>query len=105
MSSDPQLRRWYLDINRRYFDSALPEDTVIFWEAVAAGYGDCWKPDEDGEFVIRINPALRGWPQLAKLTLFHECVHVKLHPNGEHGSLFDAEIVRLAQYKSYRKLL
>jgi hypothetical protein len=95
MPSDNQLRRWYLKYNRLYFEDHLPSDTCIWWEVTSGAYADCIL--ENGVWRIRINPSLAGWPQLAKFSLLHELVHLKLHPYLGHGKRFNAEMLILAE--------
>lgn len=113
MKSDPQLRRWYLGYNRELFGGELPEDTVaIMWEPCGGAVAET-QPCDDGEFIIRVNPCLRGvgskpHHSCARLALIHEMAHVKLLPNSRlayHGTKFDEEMQRLSQFKSFRKLL
>lgn len=114
MTSDPQLRRWYLDFNRRYFAGELPTDTVtVFWEPIGGALALCSEVENSGgELQIRVNPALRlvgSRPRYsaAKLALLHEMVHVKwwTHRVEHHGRRFDEELQRLCQYRSFRNLL
>lgn len=95
MASDNQLKRWYLRYNRLYFAAQLPTDAQIWWEVPRGAYADC--DLVQGVWRIRINPSLAGWPQLAKLTLLHELVHLKLHPYQRHGRKFNSEMLRLAE--------
>jgi len=107
MESHWSLRRFYLFINRRWFNGELPLDTILTWEPCG---DDRWASCEllsDGRFHIRIDRAVRGihsyWLQL----LFHEMAHIQVYlTTGRwincdkriHGkkSLFQAEMKRLA---------
>lgn len=116
-ASDPQLKRWYGAFNRHWFNSELPSDTVVFWEPAHGNLGEC-EPAvdpfakhsvfEDGEWLIRIDPCLRFSKVLAKFTLLHECVHVKLalkKPSySGHGAPFQREMLRLATIGALKKL-
>jgi hypothetical protein len=94
MKSDLQLKRWHRKLNRLWFDGQLP-DAIVFWETVNGAYADFRVVH--GQHIIRINPALAGWPQLAKFSLLHEQVHQKLYPYQKHGRKFNAEMLRLAE--------
>lgn len=93
LKSDPSLKRLYNKYNRLYFEGSLP-NAVVWWEPVASAYATC--AFENGVCKIRINPALYGWSATAKMTLLHEMVHAKLHPDTSHGDIFNAEMLRLA---------
>jgi predicted metal-dependent hydrolase len=101
--SDRQLKRWYAQFNRRYFNDELPTDASVWWEPTSGAYADCNLVD--GGFRIRINPALAGWVEMAKLTLLHECIHIKLWPSKIHGIRFDREVQRLMGFKEIRALV
>lgn len=92
---DIQLVRWYQKYNRLYFGGKLHAVSIWYEVPSSGGFADC-QLKEDG-WQVRINPALAGWPQLAKLTLLHELVHIRLHPYKKHGKKFNAEMLRLAQ--------
>jgi hypothetical protein len=101
MKSDRQLVRWYQKYNRLYFDSRLP-DAFVWYEVPAGAYADC--DIVDGVWRIRINPSLAGWQQLAKFTLLHEQVHIKLHPYRNHGKKFNSEMLKLAEAGAFNDL-
>jgi hypothetical protein len=92
--SDRQLKLWYGKFNRLYFEGKLP-DASVWWEPTHSAYADC--NFIDGKFVIRMNPAICAWTSMAKWTLLHEMVHVKLHPYDKHGKKFHNEMMRLAE--------
>ena len=99
--SERYLAYWYGKYNRLYFDSQLP-DAKIWWEPISGTYADCQLVD--GIWRVRLNPSLSGWPQMMKLTLLHELVHIKLHPYQKHGKRFNDEMRRLAGRGAFDKL-
>lgn len=102
-ASDPTLKRWYRKYNRLYFKGELPEDTAVYWEPADGNLGDTHEV-EDGEFVIRIDPCLRFSDKMAKMTLMHELVHVKYPNSGDHGRVFQREMLRLAKVGAFNLL-
>lgn len=111
MDSDPQLRRWYLDYNRRWFNGDLPEDTVrVMWEPCGGAVAETEPVGDEGELIIRINPCLRGVGSKprhsnARFALIHEMVHVKLWGKAaHHGVKFQQEMLSLAQDGAFKNL-
>ena len=112
LTSDPKLRRWYLQFNRQWFNGDLPDDVTVYWDPVSA-QAECWSVlaipgTRDHEpivdFIIRIDPRMSFSRALAKWALLHEMAHVKLYPNLNHGPKFHAEMLRLANCGAFRKL-
>jgi hypothetical protein len=103
LKSDRQLKTYFNDFNRRWFNGELPE-TQVFWEALGgATMGDCLYLEEEKVWRIRLNPFVAGWRNVYKVTLLHEMVHIK---TGEaHGLKFDRERQRLLEFKAVRKLV
>lgn len=111
MTSDPCLSRWYRLFNRRYFQGELPvENVLLCWEPVEECDADCTKvheavtDKETDDFLIRIDPIFRTAERVAKMTLLHEMVHVKLWPQTSHGARFQREVMRLAAVGAFRGL-
>lgn len=113
MKSDPKLRKWFLAINRSFFDGQLPLETRIWWQPCGTSMGVSFEiePAKDGKpaiLGITIDPCLAGLPRLTKVVIAHECCHVKLWPIThlvDHGRKFDEEIQRLCTFRKYRKWL
>jgi hypothetical protein len=108
MISDRQLKRWYEKYNTAFFGGELPNHTVLFWEPIPDAGHTCPVYEVDhGQFLIKIDPSLKGVPCYFKITLIHEMVHVKLwakHPRSLHGKLFQTEMKRLANDGAFRSL-
>jgi hypothetical protein len=93
--SDPQLKRWFREYNRKHFDGALPANTICVYQTIEGAHGTCIRGG-DSIFVIRINPDFPRCRAKRRFDLLHEMVHVKLWPSISHGKAFDAEMLRLA---------
>lgn len=103
LKSDRQLKRFYNEFNRKYFDGSLP-DCHVWWEPLGgATFGDCLYLEEEKIWRIRINPFCGGWRSISKFTLLHEMIHIKAGPH--HGAKFDREVQRLLAFKEIRKLI
>jgi hypothetical protein len=100
MRSDKALRRWFLIINRKFFDGQLPDSTCIRWldpdededgvklEDKLFGYAD---RADDGYHKYQIVLSRKRNEQLATrlTTLIHECIHVFLELKDDHGPAFE----------------
>jgi len=64
--------------------------------------GGAWSKLDSGEFVIRVNPAVRGWKALRNWVVLHEMAHIHIYPNRNHGKKFQAEMLRLAQIGAFK---
>lgn len=107
--SDRQLKLWYTQYNRCFFNSELPESVILVWEPVPACHGETTTvfEIEQGVFSVKIDPALKGVVKFAKITLLHEMVHIALwarHPQHQHGKLFNDRMLKLAQDGALKKL-
>lgn len=109
MQSDRQLKHWYSKFNRLYFNGSLPDHTVLYWEPPSAAWGSaCPVFEVDyGQFYIKIDPSIRSITDYWKMILLHEMVHIKLwtkHPKHNHGKLFQAEMLRIANMGGFKRL-
>jgi hypothetical protein len=86
-----KLRRAYLQYNRRYFNNELPRDAEIVWEKMPEVYMGY----QDGD-KIAISAKYHEYGPLWRLTLLHECCHLKLPRRVGHGRRFQNEMRRLA---------
>jgi hypothetical protein len=100
MRSDKALRRWFLIINRKFFDGQLPDSTCIRWldpdededgvklEDKLFGYAD---RADDGYHKYQIVLSRKRNELLATrlTTLIHECIHVFLELKDDHGPAFE----------------
>lgn len=53
---------------------------------------------------IQLDPALREYGAIVRLTLLHEMAHLHLFPYRYHGKKFDAEMLRLAAHGAFSGL-
>lgn len=109
MQSDRQLKRCYSDYNRKYFNSELPDNTVLIWEPTPQNDAVCCPVFEvvDGCFEIKIDPALKGEPHWWRIVLLHEMIHVAIwrkHPKHQHGKVFEDEKDRIYALGALKKL-
>lgn len=102
------LERVYATYNRKFFDSALPLDTQIYWnDEVEDEFGSAYGYEEDNKhrfFNIYINPKLHVTDEQRRLTLLHEMIHVKLFPYAKHGRKFEEEKMRLVMRGALKDL-
>lgn len=98
---DAQLRRAYRRYNALYFKGSLPDDADILF-APTECYGVTQQ--DDGGFVITIDPKYAIESRMWRLTLLHEMVHLDIWPKMSHGAAFQGEMFRLAQAGAFAKL-
>lgn len=98
----------YADINRRYFNGALPSNVIFTWvedmsegelidsrHEMAAVAADEQAIAAEVGWTIEINHALRSLPKALYMTLAHEMIHIKL-PDAQHRSKeWNREVRRL----------
>jgi len=110
MQSDRALKNQFAKYNRKYWAGQLPEHTVIYWEpqnADAATTCPIYEVDH-GQFVIKLDPYVKGLGKFWKINLLHELVHLALwvkHPKHQHGKLFKEEEARIYAMGAYTGLL
>lgn len=100
-ASDPSLKRWLNEYNRRYFAGKIPRDVRVYWEPADGNLGDAGQ--KDGQWTIRIDPCLRFSSRMAKMALLHELCHVA-HPGCGHGPVFQKAMMRLAKQGAFAAL-
>jgi hypothetical protein len=109
---DKKLQRWYNRFNKLYFDGQLPLDVQVGFNELEGMYGtlavNIWTSEEDGlehrVLQIHIDPDKHHGSEQLKLTLLHECCHVKLIPWRFHGRRFQEEMKRLAGRDAFKEL-
>ena len=99
------LKKYYQRFNRIYFGNKLPDIPVKFEETARKGvvgettfFGSC-------PVRISISPNIRYWDKIVLQVLLHECAHVALPANVQHGPRFDREIARLFRAGAFRGLM
>lgn len=102
MLSHRELRRYYLDINRKYFDGKLPEDADVLFAPTPGCHA--WLCEDNAGPVVTIDPKFAISSDLWKQSLLHECAHYS-STDWKHGRRFRAEIDRLYVVGAYRGLL
>ena len=104
LKSDRQLKKYFNNFNRLYFDGQLPDTTCVWWEPLGGTtFGDCFYLEDEKVWRIRINPFVGGWRTIYRMTLLHEMIHIKC--GSAHGVKFDKERQRLLGFKKIRDLV
>lgn len=102
MICDRELQRVYRDYNRRWFSNCLPHDVDCFFSPVEDCYG--LVQQENGGFILQINPKYAMEGRLWRLTLLHEQAHLSVWPYRRHGEPFQDEMKRLAMAGALKNL-
>src|ERR1700728_1997750 len=98
----PGLRRIYNRFNRLYFNSKLPDISIV-WEP--CGDSNAITHTWDGKAKrLCIDPSLRGCTRFVKLIILHEMIHVR-YPKARHDETFRAERQRLWDLGAFDKLI
>jgi hypothetical protein len=103
MVNDRQLKRWYNEFNRRWFEEGLPEEVDVLYAPVEGCWGET-VPVDRHSFVIRIDPHCAISNRVTKMTLLHEMTHVELWPYCTHGPRFERRMQELAACGAMRGL-
>ena len=98
---DRELKRTYSRYNARWFNGELPDDVDILF-APADCYG--LVRNEDGGFLLLIDPKYAMDGRMWRMTLLHEMAHLKVWPYKKHGETFQRTMQRLAQLGAFAKL-
>jgi hypothetical protein len=93
----------FREINRLYYERSLPEPRFIWVEdggevpeLDARNESAAINRLEDGSYVLAINRALADFTNLLYFSIGHECIHLKIGLEKEHGSKeWNAETRRL----------
>lgn len=113
MRSDPTLRRWFREINRKFFGNTLPDNVCVRWAAPNEGdeefcedkcFGWATKlvnPYHTHEIVLSRTLNTRLSARLS--TLAHECCHVYLDCRDDHGAAFERTRQMIADRGIFKK--
>lgn len=101
MKSDRQLKRAYNHYNRKYFNGELP-DVFIFWEAASSDLANI--TEENGVYVMRLDPGLSFSARHWKMAIIHEQAHLKIGIDEGHNKKFHNEMLRLAHLGAFVRL-
>lgn len=110
MQSDRGLKRIFARFNKKYWSGELAEHTVIYWEPLSADAAQtCPVYEVDrGQFVIKVDPYVKGDHKRTKINVLHEMIHLALwerHPKHQHGKLYKDEEKRIYLMGAYQGLL
>jgi len=107
--SDPTLKKWYNEINRKFFKNKLPAEVLVRY---AAPDGKAKKTiasadvSKDGvhKYEIRLNPRLKTMSLTLSLSaLAHEMAHVATELKDDHGPAFDRWFKKLSNRGLFKK--
>jgi hypothetical protein len=107
-SSDPSLKKWYRNINKRFFNNELPDNVIVRWarageEKDIASCSPIDNPDNKNKYLILLNRAKNPTASIKMSSLAHEMVHVATNYKDEHGPAFDEWHEKLTQRGLFRK--
>jgi len=107
-SSDPSLKKWYRNINKRFFNNVLPDNVIVRWarageEKDVASCSPIDNPDNKNKYLILLNRAKNPTASIKMSSLAHEMVHVATNYKDEHGPAFDEWHEKLTQRGLFRK--
>lgn len=114
MQSNRALKRYYREINRRFFSNELPDNVCVRWmdendleedsRCEEKYNGFCHKTkDRPHCGVIVLNQELKKDKGHLLSVLAHECIHVLLQYRDDHGAAFERERLKLSDKGFFRK--
>ena len=87
MASDRRLKRYYDEINRRFFQDELPRNVIVRWaregEEKDVACTEKANPDSKHSYLILLNREKNPTPSIMLSSLAHEMVHIKQFATGE----------------------
>lgn len=98
-AEDPaELELCYHAYNEQYFDNALPQNVIVYWDTMeGSALGAVAFDPGTGQFVVRLSMHLQFSETLTRMVLLHEMVHIKLwNASRGHGMPFQEEVLVLA---------
>lgn len=105
--SDRSLKRWYREINRRFFKGELPDNVIVRWaragEEKDVACTEKLNPDSKNKYLILLNRAKNPTPSIKLSSLLHETVHIATNYKDEHGEAFDDWHKKLTERGAFRK--
>jgi SprT-like family len=91
----------YDEFNEKYFGNKLPKDMVVCYNKYMEQMG-VTRYFRSRPLYIELNWKLRWSDSSTAMTLLHECVHVSLPYEVNHGPRFQKEMKRLARIGAMR---
>lgn len=106
--SDGSLKKWYRNINRRFFNNELPDNVIVRWarsgeEKDVASCAPVDNPDNKNKYLILLNRAKNPTASIKLASLAHEMIHVATQNRDDHGETFDMWHEKLTQRGLFRK--
>lgn len=113
MKSDPTLRRWYRIINRRFFDGACCNNTLVRWmnpdeekeKKLEDKYFALAQECDDGyhKYEIMMSRSNNRKASQKLSTLAHEMIHIATDINDDHGPAFEKWRMHIAARGIFKK--
>lgn len=107
MASDRRLKRYYDEINRRFFQDELPRNVIVRWaragEEKDVACTEKSNPDSKHSYLILLNREKNPTPSIMLSSLAHEMVHVATKFKDDHGDAFDEWHKKLTDRGLFRK--
>lgn len=102
--SDRQLQRAYRHFNKKWFDNKLPQEIDTLFSPVDNDLYGYVEMDDNGDWILQINPKYFVDSRIWKMVLLHEMCHIKLYPDLSHGKKWQSAMVELAGKGAFRNL-
>lgn len=104
--TDEGLRRLYNRLNKLWFHSQLPDDTIVRWRSRLGAMGMHTDPENGDPSKIELDVSIRSLPRVIEWVLLHECAHCKVGygERAHHGPKWRREIKRLVRAGAYEGL-
>jgi hypothetical protein len=103
--STPSLKRFYRLMNRKFFDSSLPDNVVVRWDSTEPDVACTEKHDKDNPtaYVITFNPKKNPTKSILLAAMLHEMVHIAAGWKDNHGPLFSKWHRKLTKRGAFEK--
>jgi hypothetical protein len=106
--SHPRLLRIFRKFNKQYFQSRLPEPLIYYAHLEESDRDLCFgkvSQDEEGAFLIRIDPQWNSCRAITQWAVLHEMAHVDLwNETITHGAKFQRKMLNLAIAGAFRTI-
>jgi hypothetical protein len=106
-AQEQEIQKDYAFYNDLFFDNKLPKNTLVTYANIPGFMGLTFECGEQKKMCIVIDRASNSVSRVAKMTLLHEMIHVKLWNVIDfdiHGTEFQNEMHRLANEHAFDEL-
>lgn len=92
-ASDRSLKKYYRDINHRFFNNELPDNVIVRWakpgeEKDVASCSPIGGDDGKHKYLILLNRKKCTTASIKLAALAHEMVHIATNYKDDHGDAF-----------------